>query len=49
MQDENALNCFHKFTKRRLNFSCEVFVSLCTQQFHGGHCPMMTNDDYSSL
>jgi len=28
MQDENALNCFHKFTKRRLNFSGEVFVCL---------------------
>jgi len=27
----------------------EVFVSSCTQQLHGGRCPMVINDDYSSL
>jgi len=32
-----------------LNFSGEVFVSSRTQQLHGGQCPMVINDDYSSL
>jgi len=33
----------------QVKFSGEVFVSSCTQQLHGGRCPMVIDDDYSSL